>query len=263
MRRAWAQQGESLWRRAPRERAGRAGAGGGPALLGALALGLAALAALGQTPEGTTMPSETERAQGWRALFDGETLAGWRALDAETPPAGWRAAEGELVRESSGGDLLTVEQFDDFELRLEWRIAPGGNSGVLFRVLPEHGEAWETGPEFQVLDNASHPDGRNPLTSAGANYALHAPLRDATRPPGQWNDVRLVVDGAHVEHWLNGEKVVEYELWSEDWEARVAASKFASLPHYGRARRGHIALQDHGDLVAYRNIMIRPLTRTP
>src|SRR5690606_30324656 len=107
--------------------------------------------------------------------------------------------------------------------------------------------------------NAGHPDGRNPLTSAGANYALHAPVRDVTRPPGEWNDVRLVVDGAHVEHWLNGEKVVEYELWSEDWEARVAASKFASLPHYGRARRGHIALQDHGDLVAYRSIMIRPL----
>ncbi|HEX6999947.1 MAG TPA: DUF1080 domain-containing protein [Gammaproteobacteria bacterium] len=209
------------------------------------------------------MPSAAERAEGWRTLFDGETLEGWRRLDGETPPAGWRAAHGELVREGPGGDLLTVQQFDDFELRLQWRIAPGGNSGVLFRVRPEHGEAWETGPEFQVLDNAGHPDGRNPLTSAGANYALHAPVRDVTRPPGEWNDVRLVVDGAHVEHWLNGEKVVEYELWSEDWEARVAASKFASLPHYGRARRGHIALQDHGDLVAYRSIMIRPLRGTP
>jgi hypothetical protein len=114
-----------------------------------------------------------------------------------------------------------------------------------------------TGPEMQVLDNGGHPDGKTPNTSAGSNFALHAPLRDVTRPVGQWNQARLVVNGSHVEHWLNGVKIVEYELWGDDWKARVAASKFKAMPRYGLARRGHIALQDHGDWVAFRNIRIR------
>lgn len=225
----------------------------------ALALAAYAPRVLAQASAGSEMLTAAERAAGWRLLFDGQTLAGWRSLKSDKPPPGWRAANGELIRDGEGGDLLTAEQFADFELALEWRIAEGGNSGILFRVRTDHDEVWETGPELQLLDNARHPDGRNPLTSAGANYALHAPSRDATRPPGEWNDTRLLAQGAQVRHWLNGVPVVEYELWSEDWEARVAASKFAELPHYGRARRGHIALQDHGDLVAFRNLRIRPL----
>jgi hypothetical protein len=112
---------------------------------------------------------------------------------------------------------------------------------------------------MQVVDNVRHRDGKNPLTSAGSNYALHAPVRDVTRPVGEWNDVGLVVKSPHVEHWLNGVKIVEYELWSPDWEARVKASKFSTMPGYGRAKRGHIALQDHGDRVWYRHIKIRPM----
>ena len=224
-----------------------------------LALAVCAPRALAQAADGAPMLSAAERAAGWRPLFDGRTLAGWRALKSETPPPGWWAVSGELIRDAEGGDLLTAEQFGDFELALEWRIAEGGNSGVFFRVTTDHEETWQTGPELQLLDNARHPDGRNPLTSAGANYALHAPTRDVTRPPGEWNDTRLHVQGAHVEHWLNGVQVVRYELWSEDWEARVAASKFAALLGYGRARRGHLALQDHGDFVAFRNLRVRPL----
>jgi hypothetical protein len=200
-----------------------------------------------------------EKSDGWRLLFDGQTVKGWRGFRSDPPPAGWKAMDGALVRDGGGGDIMTVEQFGDFELRLDWKIAKGGNSGIMFRVTQDGASTYETGPELQVLDNAGHKDGGNSMTSAGSNYALHAPVRDVTRPVGEWNEVRLVVNGAHVEHWMNGVKLLEYELWSPDWTARVTASKFAKMPHYGRAKRGHIALQDHGDPVWYRNIKIRPL----
>jgi Domain of Unknown Function (DUF1080) len=200
-----------------------------------------------------------EKAAGWKLLFDGKSLAGWRGFKTTTPPAGWKAIDGLLVRESGGGDLMTVDQYGDFELRLDWRISEGGNSGIMFRVTPEGEEPWHSGPEMQVLDNARHKDGANPLTSAGSNYALYAPVRDVTKPVGEWNAVRLIAKGNHVEHWLNDVKVVEYELFSPDWEKRVQASKFGEIPPYGRAKRGHIAIQDHGDRVWYRNIKIKPL----
>jgi len=200
-----------------------------------------------------------ERKAGWKLLFDGESLAGWRGFKSPTPGAGWQAVDGVLYRAAAGGDLLTVEEFGDFELSLEWKLAAGGNSGIFFHVIKEGDEAWWSGPEVQVLDNAVHRDGKNPLTAAGSNYAVHAPIRDVTKPIGEWNHVRLVVKGPHVEHWLNGVKIVEYELWGPDWQARVKASKFDKIPLYGKAKRGHIALQDHGDPVWYRNIKVRPL----
>jgi hypothetical protein len=197
--------------------------------------------------------------QDTRPLFNGRTLEGWRAFKSDAPPSGWAAVDGTLARTGSGGDITTVEEFGDFELRLQWKIAAGGNSGIFFRVVNEGSQVWESGPEMQILDNARHVDGRSPLTSAGSNYGLHAPVRDATRPIGEWNDVRLVVNGAKVEHWLNGVKVVEYELWSPAWESLVKGSKFATMPAYGRAKRGRIALQDHGDPVWFKDIRIRPL----
>jgi len=199
------------------------------------------------------------RAYDFRPLFDGTSLAGWRSLTGEAPPAGWVARDGVLFREGPGGDLVTNAEFGNFELRLEWRISPGGNSGIMYRVGQGGKQTYETGPEMQVLDNSKHPDGKVSLTSAGACYGLYAPVRDATRPAGEWNEVAIIVRGPHVEHWLNGVRVVHYELWSPDWEARVKASKFASWPGYGRAKKGHIALQDHDDPVWYRNIRIRDL----
>ncbi|HUR27810.1 MAG TPA: family 16 glycoside hydrolase [Planctomycetota bacterium] len=196
-------------------------------------------------------------ASGWRLLFDGVSLAGWRGYKLEGPPAGWRAEGGVLERGDGGGDLATVEEFGDFELELEWQIAPGGNSGVMFHVSEDHGAPYETGPEMQILDNQGHPDGKNPLTSAGANYALDAPPFDATYPPGQWNRARLVVSGPHVEHWLNGHRQCSYELWTSEWQAKVAASKFAKMPAYGKNSTGHIVLQDHGDQVRFRNVRVR------
>jgi hypothetical protein len=158
---------------------------------------------------------------------------------------------------SQGGDIITIDQFDNFELELEWQIAEGGNSGIMYRVSEDGEEAYYTGPEYQVLDNARHADGQNPLTSAASDYGLYAPIKDVTRPIGEWNAARIVIKGNHVEHWLNDVKVVEYELGSPDWQQRVDASKFKQWPNYGRIPKGHIALQDHGSRVAFRNIRIR------
>ncbi len=196
----------------------------------------------------------------WRPLFDGVSLAGWRGYRMDRAPAGWTVEDGVLafVPGGEGGSLITEEQFDDFELSLEWKISEGGNSGIFFRVSETEASDYYTGPEMQVLDDDRHPDGANPETSAGANYALHAPSAEVVRPVGEWNEVRLVVDGPHVEHWLNGVKIVEYELWTDEWEAMVSASKFAEWPAYGRNRTGYISLQDHGDRVWFRNLRIRP-----
>jgi hypothetical protein len=201
--------------------------------------------------------AESERAHGVRLLFDGQTTAGWRGYKQAEAPAGWQVVEGTLTRVGEGGDLVSLEQFEDFELEFEWRIAPGGNSGVMFRVSEDHDYPWETGPEFQLLDNAGHPDGKDPRTSAGANYAMHAPLADVARAAGNWNQARLRVCGPVVEHWLNGEKIVEYELGSADWKARVAACKWKDRPDYGQRKSGHIVLQDHGDRVSFRNLKLQ------
>lgn len=220
------------------------------------ALALAAGLFLGASAMSAAQTSSDD----WRPLFDGKSLAGWRGYKTTTAPTGWQAVDGTLVRNGPGGDLMTVEEFGDFELELEWKVGPGGNSGVIYRVVPGADQPWHTGPEMQVLDNAKHADGKNPLTSAGSNYAVHPPVKDVTKPVGEWNAMRLLVRGNHVEHWLNGVKLLEYELGSADWQARVKASKFATLPGYGRARRGHLVLQDHGDVVAFRNLRIRTLS---
>lgn len=203
--------------------------------------------------------SAAELDAGWMLLFDGESTTGWRGFGQAEMPDGWRVEDGCLACVGSGGDIVTEQTFADFELVLEWRISPGGNSGIFYRVTEEGDYPWLSGPEMQVLDNSEHADGKSPFTSAGSAYALYAPEQDDTRPVGEFNQVRIVVRGPQVEHWLNGVEQCEYELWSEDWHERVAASKFASMPNYGLARRGHIALQDHGDLVWYRNIKIREL----
>ena len=200
-----------------------------------------------------------EQAAGWRSLFDGATTEGWRGFKRTDVPDGWRVVDGALTRVGQGGDLITNDQFANFELSLEWKVQPRGNSGVFYRVTEEGDQTYHTGPEMQVLDDAAHPDGKSRLTSAGANYGLHPSPEGIVRPAGEWNQARVVAHGAHIEHWLNGTKVVEYELWSPDWEKRVRESKFREWPKYGRAARGHIAIQDHGDTVAFRNIKIRVL----
>jgi hypothetical protein len=196
---------------------------------------------------------------GWRALFDGKTTAGWRGYRQKTMPEGWTVVDGALTRSGKGGDIITVDQFGDFELEVEWKIAPGGNSGVFYRVPEQDVVIWHDAPEMQIIDDAGYKGPLKPAQKAGANYDLNPPLHDATRPAGEWNQSRIIARGNHVEHWLNGTKVVEYELDSADWTERVKASKFAEYPDYGKARRGHIGIQDHGDGVAFRQIRIREL----
>lgn len=200
-----------------------------------------------------------ERAQGWRLLFDGRSTAGWRGFRQAAIPGGWQVADGALTRVGGGGDIITIDQFENFELMIEWQIAPGGNSGIMYRVS-ESGDATHlTGPEMQVLDNAGHADGANPLSQAGACYGLYPPSSDATRPPGSWNLAHIIVSGTNVQHSLNGARIVQYQIGSADWLARLQVSPFRDVPGYGRELRGHIALQDHGDRVAYRSIKIRVL----
>jgi Domain of Unknown Function (DUF1080) len=227
----------------------------------ALCVGAAAVAAnviaIAQPAPNTL--TANERADGWRLLFDGKTTAGWRGFRRQAMPAGWKVADGALTRVGDGTDIITVDEFADFELTLEWKVPPNGNSGVLYRVTEDDDVIWHTAPEYQVIDNAYRP-GLKPAQYAGANYDLHPPSRDVTKPVGSWNQTRIVARGAHVEHWLNGVQIVEYELWSPQWEQLVRASKFKDYPKYGRARRGHIGLQDHGDRVAFRNIRIREIS---
>ena len=200
------------------------------------------------------------RNDGWRPLFDGRTTTGWRNFRSDSISSGWQVVDSALTRAQPGaGDIITRDKFKNFELELEWKIAPAGNSGIFYRASEDDDAVYWTAPEMQVLDDAHHPDGESRLTAAGANYGLDSAPPGIVKPAGEWNAVRLVVNGNHVEHWLNGQKVVEYELGSPAWEEKVKASKFAPHVHYGRNAEGYIGLQDHGDWVAYRRIRIRVL----
>jgi len=204
----------------------------------------------------------------WTVLFNGENLDGWRTFAESAPHPAWIVDDGAIVlnvdegtEETTGGDLITEDQYENFELELEWKISEGGNSGIFFGVQEIEGQdvAYETGIEMQVLDDDRHVDGKTPETSAGACYALYAPTQKTLRPVGEYNQVRLIVKDGSVEHWLNGQKIVEYVIGSDDWNKRVANSKFADWEHFARHRKGHIGLQDHSDRVWFRNIRIRPL----
>jgi len=208
---------------------------------------------------GSNTLTSSEQTAGWRLLFDGSTTSGWRGFRQPGVPAGWQVVDGALTRVAAGGDLITTDRFANFELDLEWQIAPGGNSGIMFRVSEVAADAAHlTGPEVQVLDNIGAPN-PGPLGFAGACYGLYAPSQDVTKPAGSWNAVRLIANGSHIEHWLNGVKIVEYELGSADWLARREQSPYRDVPTYGREPAGSIALQDHGARVAFRNIKLRVL----
>jgi hypothetical protein len=196
-----------------------------------------------------------------RAL-DTLTPALWRGYQRDPFPDGSWVCEHGMVRtvaEAEPIDLITRQQYRHFELTLEWRVARGGNSGVLYRVTEALPHAWQRGLDMQLLDDAHHPDGRTPETAAGALYGLIAPRRTELRPLGDFNTARLVVRASHVEQWLNGVLVVAYTLQNPALAALVAQSTLQALPGFGQAARGHIALQHHGNPVWFRHLRRRPL----
>jgi hypothetical protein len=233
----------------------------------ALTLSFAITAALGcQTTNGGTQASTlnsltaAEQQAGWKLLFDGKTLNGWRNYKKSTVSPGWTVVDGVLTLSGKdAGDIVTNDKYRNFELALDWRIGEGGNSGILYRGTEDNDYIWQSAPEMQILDNDRHPDGKREVTSAGSVFDVYPVPHDAVHPAGQWNSIRIVANGDHIEHWMNGRKVVEYTLGSDDWKARVAASKWKSVPTYGKSPEGYIGLQDHGDKVEFRNIRIRVL----
>ena len=211
--------------------------------------------------------TEAQKAEGWQLLFDGQSLTGWQIFkDRENNT--WEVSDGVIhckaLDETTTGvgdkrsDIMTSTEYGNFEFSFEWKIATQGNSGVMFRVAEELEQPYYTGPEYQLIDDAGFPD-ETPDHLTGANYGMHAPKNAKTKPAGDWNSSKLVVNKNHVEHWLNGDKVVEYELNSPEWIALKKAGKWKDAEKYGALEMGHIVLQDHGSEAWFRNIMIKEL----
>ncbi|MBI1356619.1 MAG: DUF1080 domain-containing protein [Acidobacteria bacterium] len=194
----------------------------------------------------------------WVALFDGKSLDGWTVMPRKGQAGEWVIEHGSLKPEGTPGSLASVREFGDFELAVEWKIAAQGNSGIFYRVPAGATNATGVAVEYQFADNARKPSQEFPDRRNGAVYGLYPPTQDAGRPLGEWNETKIVARGPHVEHWLNGVKVAEYEVGSADWKRRLAASKFKD-PAFGAAPSGRIVLQDHGSAVWFRSVKIRPL----
>jgi hypothetical protein len=191
----------------------------------------------------------------WRSLV---SLDNWRGYRSQEIPAGWSIENNAITKNGVGQDIVSRVEYGDFDLMFDWMLDAGGNSGIFYRATEEYNKIYWSAPELALVDDARHPDGRNPLTSAGAAHSLYAPPRGVVREAGQWNTTRVVVRGTHVEHWMNGQKVVEFDYGSPDFNERLAKSKFASYPNFAKARRGLIGIQgDHGGKLAIRDIRIK------
>lgn len=232
--------------------AGRAGQGDAPRTADAPAAGVAAL-------------TDREKAAGWKVLFDGTSADQWRTYNKDALSDKWKVADGALVLAGKGGgDIVTKDQFGSFDVVLEYKIGKGGNSGLMFHVREVKGKPpYDSGPEVQIQDNAA---GRDPQ-KAGWLYQMYQPPADpqtgkpldATKPVGEWNQLRLRLDGPKGTVWMNGVKYFDFEIGSDDWKERLGKSKFAKWENFAKAEKGHLCLQDHGDEVAFRNIKVRPL----
>jgi len=209
--------------------------------------------------------SAKEKKEGWKLLFDGTTTTGWRNYKSDKVTDRWKVSNGELYLDKSvttgTGDIMTDGEFQDYELTLDWKISACGNSGVIFNVVEDdkYKNTYNSGPEMQMLDNTCHPDAKIAKHRAGDLYDLIACSKETVKPAGEWNQVRLISKNAKMEFWLNGTKVVDFTMHTPEWKEMVANSKFKSMPGFGESKKGHIALQDHGDAVWFRNIKIREL----
>ena len=200
--------------------------------------------------------SEEEQQDGWRLLFDGTSLDQWKSYQEDTVNDGWGIENGCLARLGWGGDIISREQFGDFELKLDWRISEAGNSGIFIRGDEAGPSIHHSGFEMQILDNIGHRDSSDPSHRSGAYYDMIEPDHDTTRPVGYWNRVHIIARGPHIEFWLNEKRTAMFELGSPQWQAMYQASKFTDRPRYGSLLRGHIGFQDHWDKVWIRNVRI-------
>lgn len=209
--------------------------------------------------------SKTQQGDGWKLLFDGKTLTGWRTYQNK-PADSWSVSDGLLYCKGSTtdksdrrADLMTTGQYENFELELDWKLAPQGNSGIIYLVTEDYPASYQSGPEYQLIDDVHFPEKLEDWQKSGANYAMDPPSEIASKPAGEWNHTRIVVNRGHVEHWLNGKKVVDYQLWTEDWKRKKAVGKWKDAPGYGQAKKGYIALQDHGSEAWFKNVRIKEL----
>jgi hypothetical protein len=207
---------------------------------------------------------EMNQQDNWRSLFDGKTLKGWRTYQNK-PAEDWSVKNGTIYCKGSTNksdlhaDLITEDQFENFELSIDWKISPKGNSGIMYLVTEDYPTAYLSGPEYQIIDDKNFPEKLEEWQKTGANYAMD-PAPDAKpNKVGEWNTTRIVVNKGHVQHWLNGKKIVEYDLWTDQWKQKKAQGKWKDAPGYGMSKKGHIALQDHGSEAWFRNIKIKEI----
>lgn len=200
----------------------------------------------------------------WQVLFDGKTTNGWHSYGKTTVGTAWKAADGVLFLDTAHNDkkdLVTNEEFENYDLKLEWKISPKGNSGIIFNVKEDtaYKNTYETGPEMQVLDNDGHADGKIIKHRAGDLYDLISCSKETVKPVGEWNEVEIILNNGKLDFFLNGTNVVSTTMWDDNWKKMVAGSKFKNMPAFGTVKKGRIALQEHGHMVSFRNIRIKKL----
>lgn len=213
--------------------------------------------------------SKQEQKEGWKLLFDGKTTNGWRGYKMAEIPSAWNAVDGTLSSVGKGdgsdigGDIISIANYENFDLKLDWKLAPEGNSGILYHVIegPELESTYYSGPEYQLIDDIGFPGGVTPLNSTGADYAMTPAdtTQKVLNPVGTWNSSRIVFDKGKVTHYLNGKKIVEFTVWTDEWNWKVSKGKWKNFPAYGKAKSGYIGLQDHGSKVWFKNIRIKEL----
>lgn len=218
------------------------------------------------TPKNNVL-TEDEIEDGWKLLFDGTTTSGWRGYKSNDMPVAWKVEEGTLMTNGAGddilGDIITTDKYENFDLKLEWKLTPEGNSGILYHIIeaPELDATYYSGPEYQIIDDIGFPGGTTPYNSTGADYAMTP--ADTTQknlnPIETWNTSRIIFDNGKVTHYLNGKKIVEFTAWDDAWNANVEKGKWKNYPAYGKSKSGFIALQDHGSKIWFKNIKIKEL----
>jgi len=212
-----------------------------------------------------TSSSPTNESTGYKTIFDGKTMDGWRSYQNK-PQDSWSVVDGMLYcrgsltdKSDKRADLITTKQYENFDLSLDWKISPQGNSGIIYLATEEFPTSYLSGPEYQIIDDKNFPEKLEDWQKTGANYAMDAAPSAHPNPVGEWNNTRIVVNKGHVEHWLNGEKIVEYQIGTDEWRKKKTEGKWKDAAGYGVSTKGHIALQDHGSEAWFKNIKIKEL----